>query len=359
MPDPARHPPAYPDDEIDLFELAGVLWQAKWFIGLITGVVLAAAVAYALLAPATYEAQAKTLPPTASDLAGYNTAYQLLKPAPGTDVRKIGTGEVYKVFLRQLQSAALRERFFNELYLPANAEGATETERETQWRRMNEALSIKGPDPKAEGNVDEASVTLRGRNAQDVADWTNAVVRMAAAAARQQLLDDLQSTMQLDLTGVETQIDSLRTAAKSKRDYEIARVESALQLARAIGLQEPPARGNLITSYSGPTLYLRGARTLQAELDLLKARTSDDPYIERLPALLEAKNLLARINLDAAEKMSVVTVDQPAIRPWRPVKPKKRLMVALGLVLGLMLGTGAALVRHAWRQHGRAAAMRG
>ena len=364
MPDPARDSPAYADDEIDLFELAGALWQAKWLIGLIAGVVLVAAIAYAFLAPPTYEAQAKTLPPTASDLAEYSVAYRLLEPALralGSDqgaIKERDAAEVYVVFLRHLLSSSLRERFFNEVYLPAEAKEASDAERERLWRQFNDALTVKRADAKSGGNQDEATVRMQGNDAQALADRVNTFVQMAADATKQQLLTDLESTVQSYQTGIQDQIDSLRTAAQEERQLQIERLEAALKLARTIGLEEPPSSGNLITSYSGTTLYMRGARALQAELELLKARTSDDPYIDQLPNLQYARKLLKKVSLEPQE-LAVVTLDRPALRPWQPIKPKKRLVVAVGLVLGLMLGMGAALVRHAWRQRGRTAAMQG
>lgn len=355
-PDPRTHSPY--EDEIDLFELIAALWRAKWLIGLITVVVTGAAVAYALLATPAYETQAKTLPPTASDLAEYSVAYRLLEPALralGSDragIKERDASEVYAVFLRYLLSSSLRERFFNDVYLPANAEEASDAERESLWREFNQALSVQQAEAKSAGNKDEASVSFQGIDAQALADWTNTFIRMAADAAKQQLLADLKSTVQSYQTGIQDQIDSLRIAARDERHYETARLESALKLAQAIGLEEPPASGNLITSYTGSTLYLQGAQALRAKLDLLQARKSDDPYIDQLPGLQYAQKLLSKVNL-APQDLTVVTVDRPALRPWQPVKPKKRLIVALGLILGLMLGAGTALVRHAWQEHRR------
>lgn len=362
-PRPASSPSPY-EDEIDLFELIGALWRAKWLIGLITVAAAAVAVSYALLTAPTYQTQAKTLPPTISDLAEYNAAYRLLEPArraivaspesAGQElagIKELSTGGAYTAFMRQLQSTQLRERFFEETYWPTLVKDqSSDSERESLWRQLNQQLTVRAPGNKSDQVPDEAVITFEGHTPQQIADWTNVLMQMAEGEAIALLIGDLKTSVQSQLGSVEAQIDSLRATAHDERANEIARLQAALQMAQAIGLEEPPASGNLITSYTGSTLYLRGARALQAELALLQERSSDDPYIEQLPALQYAQHLLKKVNLEPKD-LSVVTVDRPAVRPWQPVKPKKRLVVALGVILGLMLGVGTALVRHAWRQH--------
>lgn len=45
------------------------------------------------------------------------------------------------------------------------------------------------------------------------------------------------------------------------------------------------------------------------------------------------------------DKLNLVRIDQVAVEPTSPIKPKKSLIVALGIVLGGMLGVFAALIR--------------
>lgn len=363
MPEAVTRPDT-PDDEIDLRELMLTLWEARVLIGVIAVVVLALAAAYAFLWPPTYEADARLLPPTQSDIASYNMAFKLLNPALAaagnagredraaiTPVPELSTKDAYAAYLRQLQSASVREQFFQKLYVPAMAKGAPDAgdaEREQLWDRLNKQLTVQPPNPQKPDSGDVTEVKFQGKDPAQLADWTNAYLQMAQQATAKQLVDNLKDSVQTHLRAITDQITSLRASAQNDREYEIARLESALQLARAINLQQPPTSGNLITTYTGSTLYLRGAQALQVELNQLKARTSDDPYIKPLPGLLLAENLLQKIDLDP-QNFSAVTIDQPALRPFQPVKPKKALALALGLVLGLALGVMAALIRQAWR----------
>jgi chain length determinant protein (polysaccharide antigen chain regulator) len=366
--------PGYPDDEIDLRELALSLWDARRLIAVITVVVLAVAAAYAFLWPATYEADAKTLPPAPSDLESYNSAPRMIQAALASGaprlsesalairpddanqtspsaigIKEINPKDAYAVFLRYAQSASLRDQFFKQVYLPAFAKDPSAEERDALRKRLNKALSVTQPKGPAAQVTDELTVAMQGRQPQAVADWANTYVKMALQAATQQLAEDRKSAVQAQIKSLEVQITALRTAAANERKLEIERTQAALQLAQAIHLEQPSTSGNLITSYTGPTLYMRGAAALQTELDQLKARTSDDPYIKQLPQLLYAQGLIEKIDLDP-KGLAVATIDQPALAPLDPVKPKKALALVLGLVLGLALGVMAALVRQAWRK---------
>jgi LPS O-antigen subunit length determinant protein (WzzB/FepE family) len=58
---------------------------------------------------------------------------------------------------------------------------------------------------------------------------------------------------------------------------------------------------------------------------------------------------LRNLHFDVAE-LKLVSIDQVAVDPLRPVKPKKALILALGVVLGGMLGLFIALLRNMLRR---------
>src|SRR5690606_35050955 len=124
--------------------------------------------------------------------------------------------------------------------------------------------------------------------------------------------------------------------------------------------------------------YFMGTKALMAERDALLARKTDD-FVEpriaqlgkelelwkvnrRVEALKDRKDAglfiedIAKMRGDIAHleslrsgldlnQMRLVRVDQPAVDPLAPISPKRALIVALGLILGGMLGVFAALLR--------------
>ncbi|MGB6105282.1 MAG: Wzz/FepE/Etk N-terminal domain-containing protein [Pusillimonas sp.] len=351
---PTRH--TAPSDEIDLRELACTLWNAKWLIIAVTVVVACAAAAYAFLSTPIYETRVQTLPPTPSGLASYNMANQLSGPAISgvtsyrdNAVPELSPSTAYNTFLRNLTSVTLRQQFFATVYLPAHPGNDNPASQDALWKQFNDRLNITLPKEPNKPNDSLATLALQGENPQTIADWANQYVQEAIAMSQSELLETLSSDIQLRLQSTRDQIATLRTVEETTKQDSIVRLKEALALAEAIGLETPPNTGNLITSYSGSTTYLRGAQALRAELKLLEARESNDPFIAELPSLLKKQLLLEKIDL-APQHVAVATIDQPAMAPQEPIKPRKALLIALGIILGGMLGIFIVLSRHIFRQ---------
>jgi uncharacterized protein involved in exopolysaccharide biosynthesis len=64
---PSEHHSDYADDEIDLRELFGVLWNGKWWIAGITAIASIISIAFALSLPNIYQSEALLAPASSSD----------------------------------------------------------------------------------------------------------------------------------------------------------------------------------------------------------------------------------------------------------------------------------------------------
>ncbi|MDT4867655.1 G-rich domain on putative tyrosine kinase [compost metagenome] len=80
------------------------------------------------------------------------------------------------------------------------------------------------------------------------------------------------------------------------------------------------------------------------QVEILKQRENEDLFFKNLVKLRGEKARLEELKVDFS-RLQLVHVDQIATTPQDPVKPRKTLILAVGLVLGLMLGTSIALVR--------------
>lgn len=187
------------------------------------------------------------------------------------------------------------------------------------------------------------------------------------------------------------ELAALRQQLKTRRDNRINQLNEAIRIATSLGISKPTTPSSLgaaeITGQGSVIrtevnnqqipLYFMGSEALQAERKALLARRSDDfteprvAQIARELKLLEHNRqievLISRENDDLflkdlagwreeaarlralaldASALKLVSIDQRAVEPRRPIKPKKALIVALALVLGTMLGLFIALVRN-------------
>ncbi len=188
---------------------------------------------------------------------------------------------------------------------------------------------------------------------------------------------------------LQDELSTLRDELKTRRTNRIQQLNEAISIAESLAIRKPTsptamsdsARGNTqvirteVTNRETP-LYFMGTEALTAERDALVGRKSDDfiepriaeirselamlennreveilrsregedLYLSNLAELREEAARLKGIKLDT-DRLRLVRLDQPALESSNPVKPKKAMILALGLVLGGMIGVFVALVR--------------
>lgn len=188
---------------------------------------------------------------------------------------------------------------------------------------------------------------------------------------------------------LQDELTALREELKTRRTNRIQQLSEAISIAESLGIRTPTSPSAMSESPRGGTqvirtevtnqetpLYFMGTEALTAERDalasrksddfiepriaeiqselamlennreveILKERESEDLYLTNLAELREEAARLKGIKLDT-ERLKLIRLDQPALQSLDPVKPKKAMILALGLVLGGMLGVFIALIR--------------
>ncbi|WP_454913468.1 Wzz/FepE/Etk N-terminal domain-containing protein [Stutzerimonas chloritidismutans] len=188
---------------------------------------------------------------------------------------------------------------------------------------------------------------------------------------------------------LQDELAALREELKTRRNNRIQELTEAISIAESLSIRKPTSPSAMSDSARGGAqvirtevnsretpLYFMGTEALSAERDALASRKSDDfmepriaeiqselamlennreveilreregedLYLTNLAELREEAARLKGIKLDT-DRLRLVRLDQPALDSSKPIKPKKALILALGFVLGGMLGVFAALVR--------------
>ena len=188
---------------------------------------------------------------------------------------------------------------------------------------------------------------------------------------------------------LQDELKALRVQLKMAREARLAQLDEAIGVARSLGLKKPAtpssmaeqtvSNGNVfrteVNSQQAP-LYFLGSDVLEAERAALQKRRSDDftePRIAQirkellmLEANREVQMLRSRENetvfLDGIEalraerfhlkgiktdmsQLRLVSVDQLAVPPSKPLKPRKGLIIIAAFAGGLLLGVIIALMR--------------
>lgn len=337
------------DDEIDLFELLGGLWKQKLLIILTAVVVTGGAVAYALLATPIFEAKVVVQPPSQSNISQLNYGR-----GGDTGLAMLSVRDVYEVYLRNLQSESLRREFFRKVYLPSLPEEARKGSQDDLYGRFNSVLTVALT---SKDSPNRYYVMASLPFAQQAADWVVRFVQMAGEQTKREVIRDVRGDAMIKANNLEQQINAARESARKQREDQIVQLTEALRIADSIGLEKPPIISNNLSNevsagMDGSLTYMRGSKALRAEIENLRNRVSDDPFIVNLRQRQEAIAFYRSLQIDP-EVIEVYRQDGAIESPDKPVKPKRLIIVVLGAFLGATLGVFVALIRHGWGKRHR------
>ncbi|KJZ42821.1 LPS O-antigen chain length determinant protein WzzB [Pseudomonas fluorescens] len=326
-------------DEIDILVLIKALWVRKWIVVSVTVLVTIVSAVYAFAAEPLYEARIYVLPPAQSNIADFNYGRTLNSDLPLFSVK-----DVYDVFVRNLFSESLRRSFFEEVYLPSLTENARQGSRDRLYQKFSKQLVISS---EGKESPDRYSVTVQSGNPSEAGEWVRTYVKNAGVTAKSELIKNVVREAQVRARNLEQQINGLRESTRREREDKIKVLSEALVIARAIGLNKPviisgKTPGELSLGVDSQALYMRGSDALQAEIEGLENRESDDPFIQNLRVLQVKYSFLKNLTVDSSG-VSVYRQDGAVDDPDSPIKPNKLSILIQGACFGLFLGLVLAL----------------
>lgn len=321
------------DEAIDIFALIRALWAKKWLIVGIAVLVTSAVSLYAFKLKPVYEAKILTLPPTESGLVALNSGR-----GPGTDLNPYKVKDVSDVFGHKLMDESQRRAFFNEVFFPRLSDEEKKAPKDRLYQHFSRQLTVLvlGKDQ------DRYSISFRGSSPTEASYWVRAYVDRADSESKKEIITNASGEAQMNIRDISEQINRLREAAIGQREDQILILGEALNIAKMINLKRPlVSSGNTVaevrTGADGPALYMRGSEAIEAEIRNLKQRVSDDPFIAGLRPLQAKLSSLNHVAIDES-KVSVYRQDGAVYVPDSRISSKRGLFIAMGGILGLMLG---------------------
>ncbi|MFO3722731.1 LPS O-antigen chain length determinant protein WzzB [Pseudomonas sp. HLMP] len=331
-------------DEIDLFELIEGLWKQKVLIIVATVVITAIAVAYALLAKPVYEAKVFVQPPSQNDIAPLNYGR-----GGNTELSMLTVKDVYEIYLRNLQSESLRREFFRTVYLPSLSEDERKGSQDELYGRFLNVLSLGVA---AKETPDRFFVKANVSDPQQAAEWVVRYLEMAGHRGQKEIVGDVKADATIKANNLEQQINAALESARKQREDQIVQLTEALRVAKSIGLEKPPIISNTLSSevsagMDGSLMYMRGTKALEAEINNLRMRTSDAAFVKNLRQWQEALAFYRNLQIDP-NVIQVYRQDGAIESPDKPVKPKKSIIIIIGVFVGISVGIAFALIWFLW-----------
>jgi len=335
------------DDEISLIDLWRVVVARKMLILLsVLGAVLLAS-AYLFLAEPLYRVEASLLPPQQRDIQALMINYDDID----LKLEHYTPDLVYEAFLKNLKSKGLRREYFDThnlaaFYLSGKMNAGANMDHVFD-RKFNQGFRVQTDEQGAEFVV----ISFLGKDPVFITQQLNQFIEFANARTVRQLINDVNARLQAEVKWNRYQLESkLKLAALGRQD-RILNLREALYVARTLGIKS--ASSLPITAEKGKTaiqvntsrspLYMRGTKALEAEIDVLESRGSDEPFIGGFRSLQEKLRFLKSISINDG-KLSAVRIDAAARTPYQAEESGEKTVFVLVVMFGLMVGVFLAFI---------------
>lgn len=350
---------AYPEDEINLFEVAVTLWEGKYWVALSMVACLVVGLAYLYIPnhSASASIEIKALP--SDDLR----RYELLNRR---EIVSMTNGALLSRFITELQSGeAMAQAILTTEYLEQQAE---EKDDAFQRRVAQTANSIKlmPPTVDKDGNPDQINWEVRLGTANPDAtrqliasafSLTNENVRLSILEAMANWQEQLEISQRYSTQDIET------NRSNAIEDYDVtvknrtAFLQEQLEIAQLLDIEKNTlvaedisGVSSVLTSVSGDTpFYFRGYLAIQKEIDLIGSREQKERFIgdlvaidqqsralEQSRAIERTDEALASANITAENfKSAAYNVDVMSFTS----SVKRNIVLALAAMFGLFAGS--------------------
>lgn len=357
------------DDEIDLFELGGTLWKGRWIILACVMVCALAAVTYALLAPQQWTSTAQVSRPQLPQFGKYleqrhaivrvmsNKAAAPDEPfALPDDDKPLNARELAKLlfdnFITETAAARNKRDYLQDTdyFKAVTKDVKSQSGKNAALVSMTTQLKIQAP---AKDQVTPYYiVSFSADTAKQAQEVLAGYLARTNTLALQEVDDEFRSQVNGRLLDWETEITNTKVQLEAYRKQQIDELRNALETAKEAGIQNylvgREEAGNTIIDISNSSkAYMLGQKYLSAELDTTNEAPLVFParYYQTRYKLEQTKPLL---NYEA-EAQTYSYVLPPTLSVHRD-KPKRKLIVVAGVLVGGMIGGFWVLLADALRR---------
>ncbi len=333
--------------DMNLNELFHLIYRNKLLISLSAILGMTIAIAAIFFSHPIYEAKIKLAPATAGDIAGLNQGRSWDK----SPVKPMTVNYIYPIFYNELLSEAVKEEFFKRFYLPSLGERIKTSHSGTSLYAAFTKNFAVVPNPIGPGErFAKYTVAIRGTDAKQTTIWLQQFTELVKEKTLSILLNDMEQQNQVVMESLQQQINIARNMAKAQRLDRITQLKEKVRLVQLASAKAPfwedePAVMNDANNGSAPV----STEMMQAEIESLSARQSDDAFIPNLRALQAKLEFYKTLKVDTS-KISVFHQEGAIDIPTAAIFPKKKLMLMVGLVSGVLAGVLFAMLQNVWQQ---------
>ncbi|EKO3932960.1 LPS O-antigen chain length determinant protein WzzB [Vibrio fluvialis] len=357
------------NDEIDLRELFTSLWEGRVIIVLSILVFTVTAFIYAFTAQQWWNAKATISPPELNQIVTFQQQVKQYQPLfdlyqdDGTVIvseeldELINPANIFQRFVRTFSANDNKKRFMQtsstflaieeQLFQPSTSNNSDDA-RASFYQNWYDRIAAHVVDSQTLGNkkqVNDVRLSFQSIDKTSSLTLLREYVDFVNSILNQQLASDLASKLTVKHNQLAQQYSSLEQQTKLRLKVELVRAQYALTIAKAANVSEPVQNLNEEKLFA----ISIGSKALQAKIEALKSMVDlsvFEPRLAMLKAQIQHLDILGKNN--PAQIQSYSYVAQPE-EPMSRDKPKRSLIVVLGMIIGALFGGVVVLLRFATR----------
>ncbi|EKO3387382.1 LPS O-antigen chain length determinant protein WzzB [Vibrio fluvialis] len=357
------------NDEIDLRELFTSLWEGRVIIVLSILLFTVTAFIYAFTAQQWWNAKATISPPELNQIVTFQQQVKQYQPLfdlyqdDGTVIvseeldELINPANIFQRFVRTFSANDNKKRFMQtsptflaiekQLFQPSTSNNSDDA-RASFYQNWYDRIAAHVVDSQTLGNkkqVNDVRLSFQSIDKTSSLTLLREYVDFINSILNQQLASDLASKLTVKHNQLAQQYSSLEQQTKLRLKVELVRTQYALTIAKAANVSEPVQNLNEEKLFA----ISIGSKALQAKIEALKSMVDlsvFEPRLAMLKAQIQHLDILGKNN--PAQVQSYSYVAQPE-EPMSRDKPKRSLIVVLGMIIGALFGGVVVLLRFATR----------
>ncbi|WP_172380564.1 LPS O-antigen chain length determinant protein WzzB [Vibrio sp. Vb339] len=351
-------------DDIDLRELFNALWNGKLIVILVTAFFTASSIGFALLAQEWWSSNAKITAAQPQDLAAYQQQVRQFQPV--FDIyQEDGTVLVSQELDGLADSEVLFQRFVNVFNSTNNKRSFLGSS--VDFQEFKNSIDVGTSDMEADevralyaewfDRFSASKVAQTDRNSPYIIsfqtaskessfDLLTAYIFTTELKVHEDAFNNLRAVVNGKRNELIQQKRILESQANNQLLVETERTKYAAQIAKSAGVEKPIQNGNENELFS-ISLGSKGLDAKIKALESVKNLSVIEPRLQQINAKLD---MLNNLEIDRTVEFQTFRYLESVEQPITRDKPKRALIVALGTLLGGMLGVAIVLIRFAFRK---------
>lgn len=310
-------------EEIDLIDILVQLWKGKVTIAAFAVAAIIIAIIYIFVAKEKWTSEAIVTLPDSGQIANYNNAMDILYSQNPTSAPT---------------AVEIQERFFGRFNSALSAL-SSQLDNQDKPEKLTIEESVKDqPVPLKISYVSSSAGEAQKRLTTYIQQVNKRVVT--------ELEDDLKTSIDSKIEDLKVDLVTKEKIAQEKKDKRLEILNQALIVA-----QQSNIKNTLVQqaeTLSEDTLFVLGSDALSSIIknEATRPLPLDDGYFNARQSLLSISALKSKPDTTYAFRY----VMKPSL-PIRRDSPKKGLTLVLGVLVGIILGSGVVLGRNVLRNH--------